>query len=89
MDLAVIPTSDAKKTTGRFLIGDTLLAQKSITDSDYYSTTPGSKNFKWTSSWTESPSGRGRQTCHGIQLFGLPKSLLSMTQYRSPPDIIT
>ncbi|MCC6246361.1 MAG: NAD(P)-dependent oxidoreductase [Rubrivivax sp.] len=40
-----ILTSDAKTTSGRFFIDDTLLAEHGVTDFDRYAMTPGNKNF--------------------------------------------
>jgi citronellol/citronellal dehydrogenase len=40
-----ILTSDAKTTSGRFFIDDTLLAEHGITDLEHYSVAPGTKQF--------------------------------------------
>jgi citronellol/citronellal dehydrogenase len=41
----IILTSDAKTTTGRFFIDDTLLAEHGVTDFDRYAVLPGTKNL--------------------------------------------
>ena len=41
----IVLTSDARKTTGKFFIDDTLLAEHGVTDLDKYSVVPGTKDF--------------------------------------------
>ena len=38
-------TSDAKTVTGNFFIDDALLAERSVTDFERYSVTPGTKDL--------------------------------------------